>query len=98
MVKGWFIGDFEPTCLRTQDVEVACKKYNAGDHEARHFHKVATEVTLVVSGSVKMCEHILGEGDMIVLSPGESADFLALEDAVTVVVKLPSVLGDKYEA
>ena len=37
-----------------------------------------------------------GAGDIIVLEPGEATDFRALEKTTTVVVKMPSVLGDKY--
>ena len=50
MVRGWFVGDFEPTAYRTSEVEVAIKHYVAGDAEERHVHKVATELTAVVSG------------------------------------------------
>ena len=31
MIGGWFIGNFEPSLLKTNDVEVAVKKYKAGD-------------------------------------------------------------------
>ena len=27
MVKGWFIGNFDPTLIKTNDVEVAVKEY-----------------------------------------------------------------------
>lgn len=96
MKAGWFIGNFEPACLRTEDCEVARKGYRAGDTETRHVHRVATEITLIISGRVKMNDHELKTGDIIRLGPGESTDFQALEDTVTVVVKLPSVMGDKY--
>jgi hypothetical protein len=36
MVKGWFVGNFDPTLIRTNDVEVAVKEYRKGDHEDRH--------------------------------------------------------------
>ena len=39
MIKGWFIGNFEPTLLRTNDVEVAVKEYKKGDYEELHYHK-----------------------------------------------------------
>ena len=39
MLKGWFIGNFEPTLLRTNDVEVAVKEYKKGDYEELHYHK-----------------------------------------------------------
>ena len=31
MIGGWFIGNFEPSLLKTDNVEVAVKNYNAGD-------------------------------------------------------------------
>ena len=33
MIKGWFVGNFEPTLLKTNDVEVAVKSYNKGYYE-----------------------------------------------------------------
>ena len=96
MVRGWFVGDFEPTAYRSSEVEVAIKHYAAGDAEERHVHKVATELTAVVSGSVRMDGRELHAGDILRLDPGEPCDFLALTDATVVAVKLPAVAGDKY--
>jgi quercetin dioxygenase-like cupin family protein len=98
MKGGWFAGDFLPTCLPSPHFEVACKKYSKGDKEAKHVHKVATEITLVVAGAVRMNGKRYSAGDIIMLEPGESADFEALEDAINVVVKSPCVKGDKYPA
>lgn len=96
MVKGWFVGDFDPVVLRTSDVEVAVKHYRAGDREDLHHHRVATEVTLIVSGSVRMLDRIWGAGDIVVIEPGEATAFEALTDAVNVVVKLPGAKNDKF--
>jgi hypothetical protein len=96
MVKGWFIGDFEPSVLRNRAFEVAVKTYTAGDCEALHHHCIATEVTVVVSGTVEMLGRRWEAGDIIVLEPGEASDFRACTQAVCVVVKTPSVVGDKY--
>jgi len=49
--KGWFVGKFHPTLIDTNDVEVAIKHYRAGDAEPRHHHRVATEITAIVSGT-----------------------------------------------
>ena len=35
-------------------------------------------------------------GDIAMVEPGEATDFVALTDAVTVVVKMPSAMGDEY--
>jgi quercetin dioxygenase-like cupin family protein len=96
MVGGWMVGDFDPTCIRTAACEVACKHYQAGASEAAHVHRVATELTLIASGRVTMNGRTYGAGDIVILAPGEATDFKALEDATTVVVKMPSVAGDKY--
>ncbi|MEO8153069.1 MAG: hypothetical protein ABI605_08370 [Rhizobacter sp.] len=96
MIKGWFVGGFTPTALSTTACEVGLKTYPEGAFEGRHFHKVATEVTLVVSGRVRMAGREWGTGDVVVLAPGEATDFLALTEAVTVVVKVPGQLDDKF--
>lgn len=97
MFKGWFIGNFEPSLYKTNDVEVAIKEYKSGDYEERHHHKIATEYTAVVSGKVRMNGIEYGAGDIIVMEPGEATDFECLEDGtVNVVVKIPGANSDKY--
>jgi quercetin dioxygenase-like cupin family protein len=96
MFKGWFVGAFHPTAFSTDACEVAVKYYKAGDCEDAHYHKVATEITLVLSGKVSMLEKSWCDGDIITISPGEVTAFEALTDAVTVVVKLPGALDDKF--
>lgn len=97
MVRGWFVGDFSPSILSTQSCEVGVKTYQAGDYESAHYHKVATEVTLILSGRARMSGQEWGPGDIITIEPGEVTDFLAITDVVNVVVKVPSVANDKYE-
>lgn len=96
MTKGWFVGAFNPTAHNTDSCEVAVKSYKAGDHEAAHYHKIATEITLILSGTVRMAGREWGAGDIIVLEPGDVTDFEAITDAVNVVVKTPGALNDKY--
>ncbi|MAG38010.1 hypothetical protein CMI45_01315 [Candidatus Pacearchaeota archaeon] len=98
MTRGWFVGDFDPVGHKTKDCEVAVQKYKEGDYEAKHVHKIATELTLIVKGKVLMNNIEHGEGDIVLIEPGEATDFKALEDTTNVVVKVPSVLGDKYPA
>ena len=96
MIKGWFVGNFEPTLYKTNDVEVAVKKYKKGDMEEKHYHKLATEITVIISGIVKMNGTIYEKGDIIVMEPFEATDFEALEDSVNAVVKIPGANKDKY--
>jgi len=96
MSRGWFVGNFSPTVYQTNQVEVAVKAYQKGDFEPKHYHKVATEITAIISGRVKMNEVEYQVGDIIVISPYEVTDFEALENAVTTVVKIPGANNDKY--
>lgn len=96
MTKGWFIGNFEPSLYKTNDVEVAIKSYKAGDHEDKHHHKIATEYTVITKGKVQMFGKEFSEGDIVVCEPGDSTDFTALTDAQNVVVKIPGANDDKY--
>jgi quercetin dioxygenase-like cupin family protein len=96
MTKGWFVGDFTPVALKSEAAEVALKSYAAGAVEGRHLHRIATEITLIVSGQARMNDTLLQAGDIALIEPGEATDFEALTDVTTVVVKTPSVMGDKY--
>ncbi len=96
MTKGWFVGNFEPSLLKTNDVEVAVKEYKKGDKEDAHYHKIATEITVVIKGRVRMFDQEWKEGDIIVVEPGEVTAFEALEDVQNVVVKIPGANNDKY--
>ncbi|KPY95504.1 Uncharacterized protein ALO43_03878 [Pseudomonas tremae] len=96
MIKGWFVGGFQPAAFSTNACEVGVKSYQAGDNEAAHYHKVATEITLVLSGTVRMRDQVWQAGDIIVLEPGDVTAFEALSDTTTVVVKVPGALDDKY--
>lgn len=97
MVKGWFVGNFNPTIIKTKCIEVAVKNYPKGYHESRHYHKIATEITVISLGHVRMNGIEYKEGDIILVEPLESTDFEALEDTITTVVKYPGANNDKYD-
>lgn len=97
MKGGWFIGNFTPSLHKTNDCEVAVKYYNKDDYETQHFHKIATEYTVIVQGSVQMNGNIYKAGAIIIIEPNLATDFLCLEDnTITTVVKLPGANNDKY--
>ncbi len=96
MIRGWFVGNFEPTAYRTTNAEVAVKRYAAGTREEAHVHRIATELTVVVEGAIEMNGVRYTAGDIVTLEPGEPSDFYAVTDTVNVVVKIPAVPGDKY--
>ena len=96
MIRGWFVGDFTPSVVRRDDFEVAIQRYKAGDKEKDHCHKVATEITVIASGTASINGEVFEEGTILKINPGEYSQFTAITDVTTVVVKFPSVMGDKY--
>ena len=96
--NGWFLGDFSPSLFKNEDFEVCVKNFKKGDVEAAHFQKVATEVTVILSGSVRMGDHILQVDDILTIYKGEVCDFEALSDCKVLGIKFPSLPEDKVLA
>jgi len=96
MIKGWFIGNITPVAFGTTACEVAFKRYKTGDYDQSHYHKIATEITLIVKGKVSMNDVIYKKNDIIIINPGEVTDFKVLKNTETIVVKVPGANNDKY--
>lgn len=96
MKDGWFIGNFKPSILKTENFEVAYVKHIKDQFWEKHFHKHATEITLIIRGKIKINDEIFNEGDIFLIEPMEVADPIFLEDSEVIVIKTPSDLNDKY--
>ena len=97
MKGGWFTGDFEPTAFRTKDFEICYKVHAKGEQWPKHYHKEATEINYLIRGRMRIGETELEQGDIFVIEPNEVADPEFHEECELIVVKTPSVIGDKYE-
>jgi quercetin dioxygenase-like cupin family protein len=97
MKKGWFIGDFEPTAYKTDQFEVSYRTHPKGEVWETHYHKIATEINLLVKGEMILQGRRLKSGDIFILYPYEIADPDFLEDCTVLCVKMPSVPNDKFE-
>jgi len=96
-VRGWFIGDFEPTVLRTKDFEVGVITHHKGEHWTSHYHKDSVEYNVLVTGKMIVQEQELSDGDVFIFQKGEIADPVFLEDCTVICVKVPSIPSDKFE-
>lgn len=95
--RGWLVGAFANPILQTDQFEICIKHFKAGEEEKNHYHKLTTEVTVIISGVVEMCGRRFTANDVIVLEPNELTDFKCLEDAVTCAFRDGSFPQDKYE-
>jgi quercetin dioxygenase-like cupin family protein len=95
--RGWFIGNFDPSILKTKDFEVGLLTHKQGEQWPKHYHAIATEYNLLVSGKMIIKETTIEPGDIFIIEANEIADPVFLEDCTVLCVKVPSVPGDKYE-
>jgi hypothetical protein len=93
--RGWFIGDFDGAVHRTKDFEVTYQK-NLRSQTASHIHKLAYEITLVISGSQICNGQIFKAGDICMLEPGDISQIEYLEETEVVTIKTPSIPDDKH--
>ena len=95
MKDGWFVGAFLPTAYWTDGAEVAYRSHKAGEPWPRHYQQVATEITLVCAGRLRLNGNIFSVGEIIIVEPGEAVTPKFLTDCTVVVVKVPSLPHDK---
>jgi hypothetical protein len=95
MIGGWFIGNFSPSIHKTKDFEICIKRYDIGSTEPKHFQRVATEITVIISGLARIGENYLNAGDIITIEPFEALDFEAISNVTLVAIKFPSIPDDK---
>lgn len=95
--RGWFIGNFEPSLLKTDQFEVSVLNHYKGEKWPAHYHAIATEYNVLIKGKMVINGESMEEGDVFVFEKGDIADPEFLEDCTLVCVKVPSIPGDKYE-
>lgn len=94
---GWFIGNFEPALVKTKDFEIAIHRHQAKTRGDNHIHKIATEYNFVIDGEVCLDSHItLRQNSYWVTEPNQSIEVSFREYTTLLVIKIPSVPGDKY--
>lgn len=96
-VRGWFIGNFEPSLLKTSDFEVGLLTHKQGEQWPSHYHKESIEYNILISGKMVVQGKELNNGDVFVFEKEEIADPVFLEDCTVVCVKVPSIPSDKFE-
>lgn len=94
--NGWFIGDFEPSLLKTKNFEVSIQFHPKGFVGKKHYHKLYTEYNLIISGKMKIENKELTKGDIFVYLPDEISNCEFLEDTTLVIVRDGSDPKDKY--
>jgi quercetin dioxygenase-like cupin family protein len=93
--KGWIVGDFEPSLHKNSFMEVGVKYFKKDEIELEHHQNIATEITIVVSGTVSLNGKVFKAGDVIVVEPKEKILFKSITDSSVTCLKFPSIPNDK---
>jgi hypothetical protein len=97
-VRGWFIGDFEPSVLRTSFFEVGVLEHRQGEQWPAHYQKIATEYNVLLSGSLSINGEMISVGDIFIIPPMEISVPIFHEDCRVLCIKVPSMPNDKVNA
>jgi len=96
MYRGWFAGAFAPTAYKTNLFEVGVLTHKAGEFWAPHYHKECDEINYLLEGEMTLNGISLVAPVIFVIYKNEIAEPTFLTDCKIVVIKTPSVPGDKY--
>lgn len=95
--RGWIIGDFSPALIKTKEFEAGILTHKKGEHWPKHVHKLADEYNVLISGKMEVNGWLINSGDIFVIEKNEVSEPTFLEDCTILVIKIPSIPGDKYD-
>jgi hypothetical protein len=94
-VRGWFIGNFEPTLLKTDAFEIGVQNYTKDFIGQKHYQIKSVEYNIVLQGKVLVNNKILKKNDIFIFNPLEVTDFKSLTKSTILSIKIPSIPNDK---
>jgi dTDP-glucose pyrophosphorylase len=95
-VRGWFIGNFEPNCFKTQHFEVGILYHPKYQQWGYHYHKNLTEFNILIEGFMLTNNQPIHQGMQFIFHPNEISCSIFKEDCYILCIKLPSIVNDKY--
>ena len=93
---GWLVGSFSPALFSRGDIEVGVKTLKAGFVDEAHYHEKSNEYNVLLKGSLSQNGVVIEEGTIFIFRPGEVSKVSALTDALILVIRDGSGVGDKY--
>jgi quercetin dioxygenase-like cupin family protein len=95
-LNGWIVGDFEPSLIKSKDIEIGVLDLKKGERGDGHFHLKHSEYNIILYGMAKIENKIYNQGDVFIYLPKEKSYVEYLEDTKLLVIKTPSTKNDKY--
>ena len=96
MTRGWLIGDFTPSILRTKDFEIGYLHHSKGEQWPAHIHKEADEINILIRGKMIINNENFEEKDIFIIKKGMLTKAQFLENCEILCIKVPSIPTDKF--
>ena len=93
--RGWFIGDFTPSIIKTSMFEVGMLEHKQNEKHGFHYHEHLIEINYLIKGTMILNNTQIFAGQIFTLYKNQIACPKFLEDCTLVCIKIPSVKGDK---
>lgn len=94
-VRGWIIGDFEPSIIRRKDIEIGLLSHKKDEIWPYHIHNETEEINVLISGLMKVNERIIRPNEIFIFPKGVLSCPIFLEDCKVLCIKHPSNPNDK---
>jgi hypothetical protein len=96
-VRGWLIGNFEPSIIKVKDFEICITQHLSGELSDPHYHTESIEINVVSSGEIEVNGRLLSKGGIFIYEAFEISDVKFITDTSLVVIRLPSSPFDKVK-
>ena len=93
--RGWILGNFFPTLLKTDKIEVGILSHKANEIWPYHIHDYSDEYNYVYSGEMTVNDQFYKTGDGFFIPKGHPAVPQFKTDCLVICVKIPSIPTDK---
>lgn len=93
--RGWLIGDFTPSLVRTKEFEIGILSHKAGEKWPYHIHDKQDEYNYLINGTMTVNDILYSTGDTFVLYKGHPAVPIFKSNCTVLCFKFPSIPSDK---
>lgn len=94
MKRGYFIGDFEPSAFRTNQVEICYKGASKYTLDAGYYRKIDVQFIFLNRGTAEINGKKFKKFDLIKFEPGEVINIFALTNIEMTIIRFPGTKGD----
>ncbi len=95
LTRGWLIGDFTPSLVRTKEFEIGILSHKSGEKWPYHIHDFQDEYNYLINGHMTVNDLEYLSGDNFALLKGHLAVPHFMSDCRLVCIKFPSIPSDK---